>query len=211
VANAPGELPLRLAADEAAALADRYGARRLPGASMAETLAALPEAHVVEFLCHASSDPGDPLESGLYARDGRLTVRTLLGRPPSGRQLIILGACETSVIGSQVPDEIIGLPLAFIQAGATGVVATQWRVREQAAWALLRRFREEIATGMAPARALSAAQDWLGHATWGELAERYPSLFRDALPPDPAIAANRKASTPFDEPRSWAAFCYTGS
>jgi hypothetical protein len=211
VADAPGERPLRLAAAEAAALAVGYGARRLPGASTAEALAALPEADVVELLCHASSDPGDPLESGLYLRDGRLTVRMLLARPPAGRQLIILGACETNVIGTQVPDEIIGLPLAFLQAGASGVVATQWRVNEQAAAALLRRFREELATGMAPARALAVAQGWLGSATWGELAERYPTVLRDPLPRDPAMAVRRKALPRFDEPLSWAAFSYTGS
>ena len=211
VADAPGERSLRLAADEAAALAVRYGARRLPGASVAATLAALPEADVAEFLCHASSDPGEPLESGLSVGDGRLTVRMLLARPPAGRQLIVLGVCETNVVGSQAPDEIIGLPLAFLQAGASGVVATQWRVNEQAAWALLRRFREELGAGMAPARALAIAQDWLGHATWGEMAERYPTLFRDRLPRDPAIAAGRAARPRFHDPFDWAAFCYTGS
>jgi hypothetical protein len=211
VANAPGEEPLRLMADEAAALAAGYGARRLPDASVAEALAALPEADVAELLCHASSDPGDPLESGLSMQDGRLTVRMLLGRPPGGRQLIILGACETNVIGTQVPDEIIGLPLAFLQAGASGVVATQWRVNEPAAAALLRRFREELATGLAPAQALTVAQDWLGHASWGELAERYPSVLRDPLPRDRAMTAGRKAHVPFEEPLFWAAFCYSGS
>lgn len=211
VADAPGERSLRLVADEAAALAADYGARRLSSASTAEALAALPEADVVELLCHASSDPGDPLESGLYLRDGRLTVRMLLGRPPVGRQLVILGACETNVIGAQVPDEIIGLPLAFLQAGASGVVATQWRVNEQAAVALLRRFREELAVGMTPARALAVAQDWLGRTTWGELAERYPTVLRDPLPRDPAMAARRKALPRFNEPQSWAAFSYTGS
>ena len=210
VADAPGERPLRLMADEAAALTDGHGAR-LPNASIAEALVALPAADVVEFLCHASSDPADPLESGLYLRDGRLTVRTLLARPPTGRQLVIFAACETNVVGTQVPDEIIGLPLAFLQAGASGVIATQWRVNEQAALALLRRFREELAADAAPARALAVAQHWLARATWGDLADRYPSLMRDPLPSDPAMAGSRKAMIPFADPLSWAAFCYTGS
>jgi hypothetical protein len=211
VADAPGEQPLRLMADEAAALTAGHGARRLPNASIAETLAALPGSDMVEFLCHASSDLAEPLESGLYLRDGRLTVRRLLARLPADRQLVIFAACETNVVGAQVPDEIIGLPLAFLQAGAAGVVATQWRVNEQAALVLLRRFREELATGTAPARALAVAQHWLARATWGDLADRYPSLIRDPLPGDPAMAARRRALIPFADPLSWAAFCYTGS
>jgi hypothetical protein len=211
VADAPGERPLRLMADEAAALTAGHGARRLPNASIAEALAALPGSDVVEFLGHASSDPAQPLESGLYLRDGRLTVRTLLARPPAGRQMVIFAACETNVVGSQVPDEIIGLPLAFLQAGAAGVVATQWRVNEQAALALLRRFREELATGTTPARALAVAQHWLARTSWGDLADRYPSLVHDPLPSDPAMAAGRKAMVPFADPLFWAAFCYTGS
>ena len=211
VADAPGEQPLRLMAGEAAELTARQRTRRLPNASISEVLVALPGADVVEFLCHASSDPAEPLESGLYLRDGRLTVRTLLARPPARRQLVIFAACETNIVGTQVPDEIIGLPLAFLQAGAAGVVATQWRVNEQAALVLLRRFREELVTGTAPAQALAVAQYWLARATWGDLADRYPSLIRDPLPSDPAMTRVRKALIPFADPLSWAAFCYTGT
>jgi hypothetical protein len=55
------------------------------------------------------------------------------------------------------------------------------------------------------------AQHWLARATWGDLADRYPSLIRDPLPSDPAMTGGRKALIPFADPLSWAAFCYTGT
>jgi CHAT domain-containing protein len=210
VAAAPGERPLMLARSEAEALVRRYGARRVSDSTVADALTALADADIAEFFCHGKAELASPLASGLGLSDGRLTVQMLLSRPPGRRQLIVLSACESHVAGADVPDEVIGLPAALVQAGATGVVASQWRISEDAAAALLRRFREVVNDGEPPATALAVAQGWLRGASGAELAERYPDIFNEPSQ-SAAQQADRNQRRPFEEPRFWAAFCYTGS
>jgi CHAT domain-containing protein len=209
-ADAPGGAPLPRSRAEAGALARRYGARRLPDATRAAVVQAMGAAGLVHFLCHGRADPADPLSSGLLLTDGELTVRDLFARSPLQRQLVVLSACESQMVGSAAPDEVIGLPAALFQAGAFGVIAAQWRVDERAALLVLRRFYEHLDDGTPPARALTAAQNWLRTATLGELADTYPDLFEDAGPISPARAAGRRAHVPYDRPVDWAAFTYTG-
>lgn len=211
VPHPPGAPPLRQAQGEAEALVRRCGARRLHDATGRVVLRSLPSADIVQFLCHGRADLSDPLSSGLLLMDGWLTVRTLLSRPPLRQQLVILAACESHVGGTKAPDEIVGLPAALYQAGAAGVVAAQWQVEERAALLLLRRFHDQLRSGTSPARALTAAQNWLRTVTRGEMASLYPELFAaDRRPPDPAMAAERDALVPYEEPVHWSAFGYTG-
>jgi hypothetical protein len=212
-ANAPGAAPLPRSRAEAAALARRYGGKWLPDATRAAVLSAMDDPDLVHFLCHGQADLADPLSSALLLADGRLTVRDLFARSPLRRQLVILTACESQLVGSAAPDEMIGLPAALIQAGAFGVIAAQWPVDERAALLVLRRFYECLDAGTPPARALTLAQDWLRTATLGELTDTYPDLFDHPgpdVPVDPARAAGRRAHVPYDRPVDWAAFTYTG-
>ena len=210
-AGAPGAPALDLARAEAEALAHRYDARWLPGATSPAVLRWLGSADMVQFMCHGRADLADPLASGLLLMDGWLTVRALLSRAPLRRQLVILGACESQVAGISVPDEVIGLPASLYQAGAAGVVAAQWQVDERAALLLLRRFHDLLSAGSYPAQAVSAAQDWLRTTTRGEMSSRYPELFAASpSPQNSELAAQRAACVPYEDPVHWAAFSYTG-
>ena len=191
---------------QAEALTRRYRARWLRDATSQAVLPALDTVDLVHFMCHGEADLTDPFSSGLLLTDGRLTVRTLLARPPLRRQLVILSACESHLGGTAAPDEIIGLPAALFQAGALGVIAAQWRVSERAALLVSRKFYEHLENRTSPARALTAAQRWLRTATLGELTSTYPDLFTVS----PAMAAQRHEEILYDRPVDWAAFTYTG-
>jgi CHAT domain-containing protein len=60
-----------------------------------------------------------------------------LGAP----RLVALSACETGLHDiNRSPEEFIGLPAAFLQLGATGVLATLWPVNDASAAFLMSRF-----------------------------------------------------------------------
>jgi CHAT domain-containing protein/tetratricopeptide (TPR) repeat protein len=58
--------------------------------------------------------------------------------------LVVLSACDTSR-GRLLPGEgVLGLAQAFLQAGAASVVATYWRVEDEATEPLMRRFYQHL-------------------------------------------------------------------
>ena len=117
---------------ELPALRKMFGAEALiwSGAdATAERALALNEtsAAYVHFGCHGGFDGQDPERSGLYlAGQDILTVRQIAGGLRlSGNRWVALSACETAMVDVQhLPDEFVGLPAAFLQAGAAGVLAT---------------------------------------------------------------------------------------
>jgi CHAT domain-containing protein len=99
--------------------------------------------------------------------DGRTTSR-----------LVVLSACDTSR-GQLLPGEgILGLAQAFLQSGATSVVASYWRIDDAATVSFMRSFYKYLLTERLPvATALRRAQleqatsvtihDWAAFALFG--------------------------------------------
>jgi CHAT domain-containing protein len=106
-----------------------------------------------------------PLHSGLGPfRNEWLTLEELfdargLGNP----QLVVLSACSTGLYDTrELPSEFIGLPNAFLQLGATAVIATLWPIDDVMTSLLIGRFYEEyMGHGKPTCSALRAAQLWL--------------------------------------------------
>jgi CHAT domain-containing protein len=82
-------------------------------------------------------------------------------------RLVLLSACETGLTDpSFIPDEFVGLPSAFLAAGAATVISTLWRLNDESAPLLVNRFyRSHLLEGMSIPAALRAAQLWLRDAT----------------------------------------------
>jgi len=183
---------------------------------------AIPQCAVYHFACHGENDWDHPLRSGLRLADGRLTVQDLLAAPGEHRaRLVFLSACESGLVGTQLPDEVVGLGMAFLEAGASAVVSTLWSVEDISTAILVERFYANWAGSprMHCLQALREAQSWLRRATAQEmrLAERYRALFeapggqnRDAF-----LAMRYYAShpdeIPFWHPHYWAAFVLWGA
>ena len=142
--------------------------------------AALPQAEVVHFSCHGSNNWQSPLESGLLMADDEtgkhvlLTVRDLLESGQASGRLATLSACETGIVGTKLPDEVVALPSALLQAGFSGVAASLWSVADISTAMLMEHFyhcwREDK---LSPAQALRAAQRWLRDTTNIEKAEYF--------------------------------------
>lgn len=121
---------------------------------------------VVHFCCHGEALLETPLDSYLQLAAGaRLRMADLL-RLRLPVRLAFLSACETSMTGTVLPDEVVGLPTALLQAGATGVVASLWAMDGSVSTMVATEFYRLWAGGARPvAVALCAAQRWVRDTT----------------------------------------------
>ncbi|MEU9406848.1 CHAT domain-containing protein [Streptomyces sp. NPDC048281] len=121
-------------------------------------LRSLDECDVLHFAGHAESLPDAPLESGLRCAGGRLSVRDLLARGPGRARTALLCACSTARVGTELPDEAVGLPTALLQAGFGSVVSTQWTVFDNTTGLLLQHVYDRWDAGQDLAQALTGSQ-----------------------------------------------------
>jgi len=69
-----------------------------------------------------------------------------------------LSSCESALGKDMGSEGIIGLPRAFLYAGAQRVIASLWKVDDEAAAALMASFYEALKAGESPTEALNQAQ-----------------------------------------------------
>lgn len=123
---------------------------------------------ILHFATHGVLNPKRPEKSGLFLstvdRDGKsqdgfvgLTDIYNLHAPVD---LVVLSACRTG-LGKDVRGEgLIGITRGFMYAGASSVVASLWKVDDEATAELMKLFYTNLLKrGMTPAAALSAAQN----------------------------------------------------
>jgi CHAT domain-containing protein len=183
----------------------------------------LPGATHLHLACHGGFDPDEPLDSALYLAGGDpLTLNDLLDGDLdlSSQRLAVLSACQTGLSEYQrVPDEVIGLPAGFLQAGVPGVVATLWPVNDRSTAVLVAEFyRLLLGEQQDPATALGRACRILRNATARDLAEWFDRRYEDSGGTDRAAyeaAADFRsrpgpADRPYADPVYWAGFVYTG-
>jgi CHAT domain-containing protein len=123
---------------------------------------------ILHFATHGLLNAKQPELSGLM-----LSLVDQEGRPVSGFvglsdiynlrapvDLVVLSACRTA-LGKDVRGEgLVGITRGFMYAGASGVVASLWRVDDEATAELMKRFYSNmLQQGMPPAAALREAQN----------------------------------------------------
>jgi uncharacterized protein (TIGR03382 family) len=172
---AGGRTPARLPAshEEAEAIMSVVPAGaglKLTGFGATREAASSPELaryRVVHFATHGFFDERQPELSGVVfslvderggRRDGHLRLHDIynLSLPV---ELIVLSACETGR-GQDVRGEgLVGLTRGFMYAGAGGVVASLWKVDDEATAELMRHFYDGLLReNLSPAAALRAAR-----------------------------------------------------
>ena len=131
-------------------------------ATTAEWISRRPEQYrYLHFATHARVDDRQPMKTALTMADGDLEVRRIREMSLHS-ELVTLSACQTA-LGPRVRGEgVIGLPHAFLSAGARGVIVTLWRVPDQSTARFVRDVYSEIHKGSAPSRALhQTRQRWI--------------------------------------------------
>lgn len=135
---------------------------------------------VLHFATHAFQDPGHPELSGLVLslvgetgqlQDGFLRVFEI-SRLRLPADLVVLSACQTGS-GKRIAGEgVFGLTRAFMDAGATAVVSSLWKIADRSTAQLMVDFYQAyLGQEMEPASALRQAQ--LAMLTEPETAEPY--------------------------------------
>ena len=84
--------------------------------------------------------------------------------------LVVLSACRTA-LGKEIRGEgLVGLPYAFMEAGAARVAVSLWDVNDRATMVLMTAFyRAMLKEGLTPAAALRRAQVQMAkNARWAE-------------------------------------------
>ncbi|HEX3253473.1 MAG TPA: CHAT domain-containing protein [Pyrinomonadaceae bacterium] len=127
---------------------------------------------ILHFATHGLLDPKNPKKLGFYLsmvdengkdQEGFITMQDVYNlRVPVS--LVVLSACRTG-LGEDVRGEgLIGLTRGFMHAGASSVVASLWKVDDEATAELMKYFYTNmLKKGMRPAAALREAQTTLRH------------------------------------------------
>lgn len=229
VANPRGELRGGLevaSAAEGAVMTSWFHSGSPPlgrGAGLNTVLGRMPNATHWHLATHGFFDWDYPPHSALaLGGTQRLTVADLAAAGTIGRpRLVFLSACETGL--SYDPDhleEFVGLPAAFLEAGAQSVVASLWRVPDVSVALLSMKFYElHIGRGLRPSAALRQAQLWQRDATASELyayvnkqaTEEGRMTQQQAAVLLADLALSKPTDRPYASPYYWAAFVALGN
>jgi CHAT domain-containing protein len=135
-----------------------------PGLTQAALERELPRSTVFHFAGHAISGAGRTglLISGGEDGPGAWWSPEAIARMPLVRcHLVFLAACETAVEASDDPDSLVR---AFVSAGVSSVIASQWNVDSHATRELIGVFYKELLAGKDPPTALQRAEEQLSRA-----------------------------------------------
>jgi len=181
----------------------------------------MPQASVIHFCCHGRAEMSDPLASALDLANGEtLTLDRMLTLELSRTRLVVLSACETAIAGTSLPDEVVSLQSALLQAGTTAAIATAWAIYDTSAAMVAARFYAEWRrnAGHPPYVALGRAQQWVRDSSNQDKRDWFVSdpglvpfagVLLDEL--DAVIADAGPSARSYAAPIYWAAFTYAGA
>ena len=121
---------------------------------------------LVHFATHGIVDPRRPEMSGLILslidkngrkQDGYLRLGDIYNLKLSA-DLVVLSSCESALGKDLEAEGIIGLPRGFLYAGAKSVIASLWKVNDEATAKLMAGLYARIKRGESPSSALRGAQ-----------------------------------------------------
>jgi CHAT domain-containing protein len=123
---------------------------------------------ILHFATHGLLRPSSPENSGLWLStidhegkpvDGFVGLQDIYSlRAPV--DLVVLSACQTGLGKDTRGEGLIGLTRGFMYAGATSVIASVWKVEDEATAELMKRFYTEmLKNGKTPSQALRLAQN----------------------------------------------------
>jgi CHAT domain-containing protein/tetratricopeptide (TPR) repeat protein len=166
---------LHASRDEANAIASILHARDPQGVHVALDFSAsrdfvvrngLTRFRFVHFATHGIVDPRQPEMSGLILslidrkgqkQDGYLRLGDIYKLQLSA-DLVVLSSCESALGKDLQAEGIIGLPRGFLHAGAKSVIASLWKVNDEATAKLMAALYTRIQRGESPSAALRGAQ-----------------------------------------------------
>ena len=119
-----------------------------------------PECNILHLACHGLFRADNPMFSAVKLHDGWLTAADVMQLNLKDA-LVTLSACESGRGTVLLGDEVIGLPRAFLGAGAASVVVSLWLVQDETTVTLMTNWYRQLRERMGRAAALRTAQQAL--------------------------------------------------
>jgi CHAT domain-containing protein len=210
--NDHGAAALRFAEQEARVVGQIIDAQISTGAvaKSPDLFAAGPQLRHLHIAGHAIFIAADPMSSYLrLGNDDNVDARALMEHLQLRGTVVVLNACMSGVSRIVSDDEFLGLPRAFLYAGASTIVCTQHAVDDIAAAILMVFFYQNLALGFSPAEALHQAQLTLREQDRNDIEQ----LLEQTYGPDeraklPSLATYEQR--PFSHQRYWSPFIVIG-
>jgi hypothetical protein len=136
---------LKEAEEEAATLERTYGAIPVQAntTEVLRCLSGIPKADLLHFAVHGIYDPNSTTD-GLVLIDGSpLDPLLVKGQSLGAAPFVFLNACQVGS-GNRILGDYAGMAEAFLYAGASGVVAPLWSVKDTIAKEIALRFYQEV-------------------------------------------------------------------
>lgn len=162
------------------------------------------------FACHGKSNFQSPLESYLVMADRNLTAKEIMaeGVLQSGAW-VVLDACESGISPPDPSGEYIGLPAAFLTAGATIVISTLWMAHLGTPLVMIDRFYENIVEKeLSVPVSLREACNYLHSLTLSGIKKIEGSK---GMPLGTLLSREERDYFPPDHPFHWAPFIVCGA
>ncbi|MCF8242893.1 MAG: CHAT domain-containing protein [Melioribacteraceae bacterium] len=118
---------------------------------------------IIHFACHGLFNYDYPLLSSLVLspddyNDGRLELHEIYNLKLFNTDLVVMSACETALSQIKKNDDMIGLVRGFLYAGVPSIIASLWKVDDNATFELMRNFYLYLNQGLDKGEALRKAQ-----------------------------------------------------
>jgi CHAT domain-containing protein len=126
-------------------------------ATRAAVLAEAGQAAVLHLATHGCLHPSDSLFSYLELADARINTADMMDLDLSCA-LVTLSACETGRGHIGGGDDLAGFSRSFLQAGASALILSLWRVEDQSTAQLMDTLYANLAAGRTKDEALRRAQ-----------------------------------------------------
>lgn len=167
---------------------------------------------------HGVFDPHSPLDSKLrLGLHDAPNVRTIMRDLSLSVNIVTLSACTSGLTHIVPGDELLGLPRAFLYAGAPTVVCAPWEAADLVALLVMEHFYTDLQQDHSPAAALRNAQVAVRTMTGQDLISTL-ARWRESYPDEtdslslklPIILPHQLDSAIFADPTYWALFMLIG-
>jgi CHAT domain-containing protein/Tfp pilus assembly protein PilF len=124
----------------------------------------LTDYQIIHFACHGFLDENAPLRSALVlsldddlGEDGFLQAREIYELRLNA-DLVVLSACQTGKGRLENGEGVLGLPRAFLCAGARSTISSLWKIGDRSTSSLMNSLYHFLADGLDKAQALRKAK-----------------------------------------------------